>query len=189
MFFKQSIKFKIIFSNAKSWSIILLFNELMSLKSDRSENIDIQELELYLPETPKEVLEQFYRDHGRKSEFQLQYKDIDISLLRWDLIDISFNNMRNISIFHNFQKWVEICCLKSSKVLIENNWNMIGHTPETNRYWEKNSTWMRAPIMLKRKATLHLVEGHSRYGCLKGLVNSGAISPDSLHSIWLATMP
>ena len=44
----------------------------MNFSADQAGNIDIDELVLNLPNTPIDVLEQFYRDHGRNEQFQQQ---------------------------------------------------------------------------------------------------------------------
>ncbi len=32
---------------------------------------------------------------------------------------------------------------------------------------------------------IHLVEGHTRYGALRGLVEAGVVGEDSLHEVWI----
>ena len=162
------------------------FKELMNLSTDQSENININELILNLPNTPMDVLEQFYRDHGRKYQFQEQYAELDIYSLNWEFVDLTFDEMSCTSIFPLFQKWVETCCMKSYRVSVEMDWKLIGHTNQTVEHWEHNHTWKRSPIFLELDRGLHLVEGHSRFGCLKGLVSNGMISSNKTHRAWLA---
>src|ERR1035438_8105247 len=49
---------------------------------------------------------------------------------------------------------------------------------------------MRSPIMMRGElvgsaASLHLVEGHTRTGALRGLVESGVLPPSSAHQVWV----
>lgn len=162
------------------------FKELMNLRADQAGNIDIDELILSLPNTPMDVLEQFYRDHGRNDQFQAQYAELDIHNLNWELVNLTFDEMSLATVFPSFQKWVHVCYMKSCRVSIDLEWKLIGHTKQTVMYWENNYTWKRSPIFLELNCKLHLVEGHSRFGCLKGLVSNGLIPNHRTHKIWLA---
>ncbi|WOD07467.1 hypothetical protein [Marinomonas sp. GJ51-6] len=162
------------------------FSDLMHLSADDAGNILIDDLVVKLPNTPLDVIEQFYADHGRNYGFQEQYADIDISNLEWTLVGLSYSEIAEASIFSNFKDWSDTCTLKSQGVASENDWSLIGHNKSTVQNWEENRTWVRPPIMLITSNNYHLVEGHSRFGCLKGLVLSGIISPQKSHQIWLA---
>lgn len=50
----------------------MTFKELMNFSADQVGKLDIDELVLNLPNTPIDVLEKFYRDHGRNEQFQQQ---------------------------------------------------------------------------------------------------------------------
>jgi hypothetical protein len=39
--------------------------------------------------------------------------------------------------------------------------------------------------LIRSDRRIHLVEGHTRYGALRGLVETGVVSEDSLHAIWI----
>ncbi|PQJ87522.1 hypothetical protein BTO23_15565 [Aliivibrio sifiae] len=164
------------------------FSKLMEFKADEAGNIDIDELVLHLPNTPLDVIEQFYSDHGRNSQFQEQYENIDISKLKWELVELSYDDIAHTSIFSEFENWSTTCKMKSERVSIDNDWNFIGHNRATVQHWKGNSTWLRSPIMFLSKSNYHLVEGHSRYGCLTGLVNSGIISSKKTHQVWVANV-
>ncbi len=158
----------------------------MDLSADQAGNIEIDELILNLPNTPIDVLEQFYRDHGRNYQFQEQYAELDIHNLKWELVSLSFDEMSSASIFPDFQGWVNTCYMKSCRVSTDLNWKLIGHTDKTVVHWEDNQTWIRSPIFLELDYKLHLVEGHSRFGCLKGLVSKGLIPSSKSHKVWFA---
>jgi hypothetical protein len=164
------------------------FSELMELKADEAGNIDIGELVHHLPNTPLDVIEQLYSDHGGNSEFQEQYEQIDISKLKWELIELSFDDIACASIFPEFERWSITCAMKSERVSIDNDWDLIGHNRAIVQHWKEYSTWLRSPIMLLSKSNYHLVEGHSRYGCLTGLVKSGMISSKKVHKVWVANV-
>jgi hypothetical protein len=158
----------------------------MNLSADQAGNIEIDELILNLPSTPIDVLEQFYRDHGRNYQFQEQYAELEIHNLNWELINLSFDEMSSASIFPDFQGWADTCYSKSCRVSIDLNWKLIGHTEQTVNHWEHNHTWKRSPIFLELDSKLHLVEGHSRFGCLKGLVSNELIPNNKTHKVWVA---
>jgi len=70
-------------------------------------------------------------------------------------------------------------------------WQAVDFRPKIAKHWENHETWVTAPVLLKNfnsQDTLHLAEGHSRIGALKGLVNSKIIKPNSKHAIWLGTI-
>lgn len=52
--------------------MVLKFKELISFPTDQVGKLDIDELILNLPNTPIDVLEKFYKDHGRNEQFQQQ---------------------------------------------------------------------------------------------------------------------
>lgn len=124
------------------------FSDLMDLNADEAGNIVIDDLIANLPNTPLDVLEQLYVDHGRKYEFQEQYSDIDISNLEWSLVDLNYNEIAHASIFTDFQSWSNICAQKSQRVAAENDWKLIGHNKPTVYHWQKNRTWLRLKIRL-----------------------------------------
>ncbi|EHK0753585.1 hypothetical protein RG677_004786 [Vibrio parahaemolyticus] len=162
------------------------FSDLMGLKSDDAGNISIEDLTSKLPETPVDVLEQFYADHGQNSDFQEQYSHLEISCLNWLLCELKYCDIANVTVFPDFESWVNTCTLKSQRVATENDWSLIGHNAATVSHWENHNTWLRPPVMLMCDGKYHLVEGHSRLGCLKGLVDSGIISQESKHKVWVA---
>ena len=166
--------------------MVLKFEELMSFSINQAGKIDIDELILKLPSTPVDVLEQFYQDHGRNEQFQEQYSELDIHNLKWESVSLTFDEISHTTIFSSFQRWVDSCYTKSRRVSTDLNWTLIGHTDQTVTNWKCNHTWNRSPIFLEFDCKLHLVEGHSRFGCLKGLVSEGLIPNNKTHKIWLA---
>ena len=55
--------------------------------------------------------------------------------------------------------------------------------------WKIKKTWLRTPIfldakLLEKSNKLHLVEGHTRFGILKGLLLKKIIGKDSIHKVW-----
>jgi transcriptional regulator GlxA family with amidase domain len=54
--------------------------------------------------------------------------------------------------------------------------------------WKKHSTWVAPSVFLQNVGNLgplHLVEGHTRLGTLRGTLEHGLISAESLHSAWV----
>ena len=55
-------------------------------------------------------------------------------------------------------------------------------------HWKKHSTWVAPPVFLQNVVNLgplRLIEGHTRLGTLRGTLEHGVISAESLHSAWV----
>jgi hypothetical protein len=55
--------------------------------------------------------------------------------------------------------------------------------------WKNNETWIEPPFFLcnskKGNEKISLLEGYTRAGILKGLLNKGKISPDKIHEVYI----
>jgi len=168
------------------------FSDLLDLTFDESENtIDLDELGQKLPNTPKDVLSQFYSDHGRNNEFQSEYANIEIDLLQWNLIEIDAETIVKSSIHPNFRGWFEAVSNRAKRFSNE-RWESIDCRLEVRDYWQTNRTWMISPIFLDgqiidSESKFHLVEGHTRVGLLDGLLKHDILPKSQLHTIWVAT--
>lgn len=153
--------------------------------------IDENVLARLLPETPPEVIRQFYVDHGRKDDFQSQYEDIEISKIHWAKVGLLAEDICQCSYYQRFSNWynnVEQRALKLAK----EGWSCIDCRSSVVKHWESERTWLTPPIFLRGSvlgstSQLHLVEGHTRTGLLRGLVDAGVITPSSTHEIWLGS--
>lgn len=59
------------------------FCDLLRLPVNEAGIIDAATLSRLLPDTPLDVIEQVYVDHGRKHDFQAQYGALALEVLMW----------------------------------------------------------------------------------------------------------
>ena len=168
------------------------FSNLLDFTFDEdTEIIDLDELGQKLPNTPKDVLSQFYSDHGRKKEFQSEYANIEIDLLQWNFMEIDAETIVKSSIHPNFRGWFETVSNRAKR-FSNKGWESIDCRLEVREHWQTYRTWMISPIFLAgqiigSESKFHLVEGHTRVGLLDGLLKHGILSESQLHTIWVAT--
>lgn len=170
------------------------FRDLLLLpynhKNDRICRVSLSE-KLRNADTPIEVLEQFYIDHGRKYDFQKQYSQIHISKLNWIKTNISAYEVNQCSTNDAFQSWIESVKKRTSHFNTD-GWGCIDHRKEVVDCWMKNKTWLKKPIFLAgslidNQSKHHLAEGHTRIAILQGLLERGVINETSVHTIWLGS--
>lgn len=167
------------------------FSDLLDLTFDEGNIIDLDELGQKLPNTPKDVLSQFYSDHGRNNEFQSGYANVEIDLLQWNLMEIDAETIVKSSMYPNFRGWFETVSNRAKRFSNE-GWESIDCRLKVRDYWQTNSTWMISPIFLDgqiidSESKFHLVEGHTRVGLLDGLLKYDILPKSQLHTIWVAT--
>ena len=163
----------------------MIFRDLLEVEHDNAGNISKNALKILLTRTPVDVIEQFYADHGRKEEFQEQYDDLNISNIKWDEQHLNHSELSELYIYPEFNQWVETCKFRCKKVM-SNNWGKIQNSVDVISYWEKNHTWTRPIIVIKcPQGVLRLVEGHTRLGTLRGLVEAGVVSETVKHTVWV----
>jgi hypothetical protein len=143
---------------------------------------------LQLP-MPEDVLEQFLFDHGTKGEFQQQYGHLDLHALRWELVSSRASEILGCSVYPEFARWIETVAGRT-RVVPQEGWHDLHLPPDAAEHWRDRGTWVRPPVMLKgdlvdSNRLLHLVEGHTRIGALRGLVESGALPSSSFHLVWV----
>lgn len=167
------------------------FKDLLDLAYDENtEQIDIEALQKELPETPKCVLEQVYSAHGRKYDFQEQYAEIDISSLVWEKTSIPACKIISCTYYQVFRSWFENVASRAEN-FYENSWKCVDTRQEVVKNWQNENTWIIPPVFIsgKTKDKLHLIEGHTRVGLLKGLVDKNIISNKSNHEVWIGRTP
>ncbi len=167
------------------------FSDLMKLKyNENSETIDIPTLRVLLPDNPEEIIRDLYSDHGRKNSFQEQYSHIQISSLKWEKRKLKAKDILSCECFPNFSDWLNAVRRRASS-FPEYGWNCIDVRPQVVAHWQECGTWLVPPIFIERRLLSDengywLVEGHTRVGTLKGLVEQSVISPHSIHEIFFA---
>lgn len=161
------------------------FSELKRLRKEANGGrvaADVVKL-LKLP-MPDDVLEQFVIDHGRNEIFQLQYGGLDLHAVDWRQESVPAVELLDCSVSSYFADDVHMQA-DSSKSLTKMN-----AVKGVIRHWQKHGTWDRPPVLVRGSLVasdkrLHLVEGHTRVGTLRGLVQNGAIPRISLHKTWI----
>jgi hypothetical protein len=163
----------------------MYFSDLMNLPYDPgSDKIDLVALERALPDTPADVREQWFSDHGRKGEFQAQFGEIDLTALGWACIELPAGEITRCAIYPGFRKFFDMVAGRAETMGVV-------HVPEVVAYWERHRTWNRPPVLLRLPGpddaqSLRLVEGHGRVGALTGLIRAGVLPEAALHRVWLA---
>jgi hypothetical protein len=166
------------------------FQELLRFRREKHSGAVPEEVvrQLQLP-MPDDVLEQFILDHGVNGDFQEQYGKLDLHAIRWVLTPMMAREFLLASIFEQFQDWA-MAVAERTRCVAGEGWDDVNLPATVKEHWKSHGTWMRSPIVLcgdviKSKRPLHLVEGHTRLGALKGLVEAGVLAEESAHLVWL----
>jgi len=165
------------------------FKELMSLEyCERTGKIPIDILIANNINAPSEVLEEVYSSHGRKDDFQFQYGEIELNDIKWQRISINGLEIIKCEYFQRFGNWIESVEARL-KAWDEKSWDCIDTRKNIVLHWQNEKTWLTSPFfinssLIQNTNNLHLVEGHTRLGILKGLITRNIIPADSKHLIW-----
>jgi hypothetical protein len=168
------------------------FSELLTLPFDASGCIDIAAILVALPDTPTEVAKQFYSDHARKNEFQVQYGGMDLDRLRWHRVKQSAGELMAASVYPDYQRWLDAVRRRPASFGSQ-GWECIDVRKDVQDHWAKHGTWLIPPVVLSgslvgSSAALHIAEGHTRTGLLRGLIEHGLLPAQSMHSVWLGVV-
>lgn len=165
------------------------FRDLLDLPyNERNEIIELEAILEALPNTPIEVAKQVYRDHGRNGEHQKEYGELDIGSLSWTKKDFSAADIQSCFMLSRFSEWPYSVSQRLDQFEQE-GWKCIDVREDVWRHWEKYQTWVIEPVFVRRDLVgeeegLHLVEGHTRVGVLRGLISRSLICGSSVHGIW-----
>lgn len=165
------------------------FKELMNLKyCERTGTIPIDVLIENNINAPFDVLQQFYSDHGRKDDFQLQYGEIDLKKIAWRKQEVTGVEIITCEYYEEFGGWIDSVASRLDS-WSEKEWNCIDVRKPVVAQWKNHKTWLTLPIFINPRLIrgtngLHLVEGHTRLGVLKGLVKQKILSESSTHFLW-----
>jgi hypothetical protein len=165
------------------------FREIMRFRRTSAGNVPLEVLQALELPMPADVLEQFVFDHGTKGEFQQQFGHLDLHGLRWDCLSIRAEEILACSVYPRFAEWIETAAGRT-RVVPKEGWKDVLLPPGAAKHWQDHYTWMRAPVMLRGDLVgsdrlLHLVEGHTRAGALRGLIESGVLPSSSDHLVWV----
>ncbi len=166
------------------------FRDLLDVPFDGSTGrIDTVELKARLPHIPDQIVDEWLAPHGRNSDMQRQYAEMDLEAVDWSLTRREAHEILEASVFPGFRKYLNDVAKRASDVS-SGKWNAADSRPQVVSKWRAERTWLQAPIFVTGELAgsakaLHLVEGHTRCGLLYGLVGEGVIEPNSMHSIWI----
>lgn len=156
------------------------YSELNEISLDR-ENTKISVARLkseYKIEAPDLVISQFYVDHSDDEVFQGLYGMIDLKAIRWSLLKLNadcFSNIGNNATHPEYMREVS----EGVALYRGHSDSMISPSKDIREHWKTYGTWKVPPIFINREIIssskyenkLHLVEGHTRVGCLLGLLD------------------
>ncbi len=167
----------------------MLFSRLLSLPYQSCGTIDLGALREALPTVPIEVLEQVCSQHGRKAEFQQQYGHLDFANVEWRKELLEARVIVSCDVFGGFLMWFNSVSERIS-AFGTRGWKCVDCRPDVVNAWESSGTWQKPPVLIdtgvtSTKRQLHLVEGHTRIGTLKGLVDAAIVAPTSMHVAWV----
>jgi len=153
--------------------------------------IDLPAITETVPNTPEPVAAQFFVDHGRDGEFQALYGDLDLEFIRWQLVSLPASALCEASFNPLYKAWLNTVERRADSHA-ERGWPCIDLRPVVVQHWAQFRTWRTPPVvlsgpLLNSNVELHLVEGHTRLGLLRGLVRAGVIGRESVHEVWLGT--
>lgn len=163
--------------------------EIMRFRRTSAGTVPLEVLHVLGLPMPDDVLEQFVFDHGTKGEFQEQYGGLDLHAVHWQQLALPASEILACSTYPRFAAFVEAIADRT-RVVPEEGWGDLRLPPGAADRWRQYGTWMRPPVMMRGElagstAKLHLVEGHTRTGALRGLVESGVLTPSSVHQVWV----
>ncbi|HIF9075596.1 TPA: hypothetical protein ACX6NV_000421 [Photobacterium damselae] len=138
---------------------------------------------------PDSVIEQFYIDHNANSRFLALYGDLSLPDLKWELVDLDTTKFLQIGSNASFPDFLVEVSEDAS------NFHDVGDAvidcrEEVLNYWKKHGTWLTPPIFLDanvldgKSGIPHLVEGHSRVGCLLGIQKYKIIPLADRHKVY-----
>lgn len=134
-------------------------------------------------EWPDDVVSQLLFEHGARYYHAEQFGQLDLSDIEWSLEQRPAAEL--VTATHHPDK------TKPETVAKDPHKELEARRVEGFEFWP-DETWARPPLFIEghlvepQQPGLHLVEGHTRLGVLKGLVESGEARPDSLHLSWIA---
>ena len=158
---------------------------------DRDKNLEtVKQIGI---EAPDSVIEQFYLDHNQNSRFLSLYGDLELDELRWELIDLETSEFLKIGNNASFAEFLEEVSEDAS------HYEQVGESvidcrPKVLNHWKLNGTWLMPPIFLDCSLLggvsnmPHLVEGHTRVGCLLGLNKYRIIPIAAKHQVYWGSL-
>ena len=133
---------------------------------------------------PEAVVRQWLWEHGKHEDFLAQYDHLDLLALKWELRQVAAADLCDATFYEEFADYV-------AGVERAPYWKVDQYRKGFGEdVW--TTTWRLPPILVSGELravpqlSMHLVEGHTRLGILRGLVRLGEASPSAHHAIYLA---
>lgn len=162
-----------------------LFTELKKLPRGSSGGVSEETLRALTLPVPDDVREQVLCDHGAHPDFQIQDGKLDLRAMQWRLEPRRASEICGASVYSRFSHWVE-SVEHRSRMIRTGSWLEFDVREKVIAHWRTNGTWQRAPVLLDLRSLgqttgIHLIQGHTRLGALRGLVGLGRVRADSEH--------
>ncbi len=130
---------------------------------------------------PDSVVEQFLFDHGNKPVFVEQYGHLELERVGWTLDELPASEFAQASAYRDWLDDYE----RDPAVWIAKR------SPEERRRWAEAGTWITPPLLIDSSlleppgAGLHVLEGHTRIGILRGRLAACTAAPDETHAVFV----
>ncbi|MCE4540774.1 hypothetical protein LXT12_26445 [Pelomonas sp. P7] len=168
------------------------FADLLLLPfNTRTGLISVEAIVEALPGTPAAVAQQFYADHGRKPDHQEAYGSLQLNTLSWSLVGVEAASLMDASTLPAFQNWFSNVGERVTRFDVA-GWQCIDSRADVQRHWAEHGTWLVPPVVLTgavvgSSAALHVAEGHTRIGLLRGLARAEVLPASSRHMVWIGS--
>ncbi|AUI88891.1 hypothetical protein BS333_21185 (plasmid) [Vibrio azureus] len=153
----------------------------------------IELLKLHGVSAPDSVIEQFYIEHNDNSSFLGLYGDLSLPDLKWDLVDFDTSKFLQIGSNASFPDFLEEVSEDASHFHCVGE-DVIDCREVVLNHWKKHGTWLTPPIFIDanvlggKDGIPHLVEGHSRVGCLLGIQKYRIIPLAERHKVYWGSL-
>lgn len=177
------------------------YRELRRLKFDYHQFDEFQSHLAALGITaPSLVSKQFYFDHRDNTNFLQQYGHLDLYRLHWEEITLTTLELCQVSMHEGMSRWSKSVAQKVEAVaqrgaaFTERGSRALDTRADVVAHWSEHRTWKTPPVLIDKAITKprgerrHLVEGHTRIGCLRGLFAAGELPEDSTHLVFWGTL-
>lgn len=139
-------------------------------------------------EWPDDVTEQWLYDHSGNEAFLEDYGGVDLRRIRWALEVLPAMEIAEMATGKSDHDCIDDIS-QNPHHWIENRWH--GVHVGVAEMWQVHGTWKRWPLLIDRellaasKVGLQVLEGRTRVGVLKGLLQRGDFTAEH-HLVWVA---
>jgi hypothetical protein len=134
---------------------------------------------------PDDVVWQFLFEHGTEPEFLDQYGHLALDTLSWTLDEVPATEFARVTwTVDRLGGRVEECEREPER-------HIELRLPDEQGRWSEAGTWITPPLLIDAsvlrppRSGLHIVEGHTRIGILRGRLAAGVADNDQTHSAYI----